>query len=228
MSAAAARFALLAGNFVIGLSVIAPAGMIDPLAADLGIGVTRAALLITGGAVVLCLGSPLAAWATSAVDRRLLLAGSLAMLALCHLASAFAPGFSSLLAVRLVAMGFATVFTPQAASAIALLVPERDRPGAISFIFIGWALAAAVGLPAVAWAASEYGWRGVQAALALIAAAAAGMVALSLPGGLRGSAMSLASWGIVFRDRRVGSSKMSARIAVEAFWKVPLLRLRGR
>jgi len=31
---------------------------------------------------------------------------------------------------------------------------------------------------------------------------------------------------IVFRDRRVGSSKMSARIAVEAFWKVPALRAR--
>jgi dolichol-phosphate mannosyltransferase len=33
---------------------------------------------------------------------------------------------------------------------------------------------------------------------------------------------------ILFRDRRVGSSKMSAKIAVEAFWKVPLLRLRRR
>jgi dolichol-phosphate mannosyltransferase len=33
---------------------------------------------------------------------------------------------------------------------------------------------------------------------------------------------------IVFRDRRVGSSKMSARIAVEAFWKVPALRWRIR
>jgi dolichol-phosphate mannosyltransferase len=33
---------------------------------------------------------------------------------------------------------------------------------------------------------------------------------------------------IRFRDRRVGSSKMSARIAVEAFWKVPLLRWRVR
>jgi dolichol-phosphate mannosyltransferase len=33
---------------------------------------------------------------------------------------------------------------------------------------------------------------------------------------------------ILFRDRRVGSSKMSARIAVEAFWKVPLLRWRVR
>jgi dolichol-phosphate mannosyltransferase len=33
---------------------------------------------------------------------------------------------------------------------------------------------------------------------------------------------------IVFRDRRVGSSKMSAKIALEAFWKVPLLRWRVR
>jgi dolichol-phosphate mannosyltransferase len=33
---------------------------------------------------------------------------------------------------------------------------------------------------------------------------------------------------ILFRDRRVGDSKMSARIAVEAFWKVPLLRFRVR
>jgi dolichol-phosphate mannosyltransferase len=33
---------------------------------------------------------------------------------------------------------------------------------------------------------------------------------------------------ILFRDRRVGSSKMSAKIAVEAFWKVPLLRWRVR
>jgi len=33
---------------------------------------------------------------------------------------------------------------------------------------------------------------------------------------------------IVFRDRRVGASKMSARIAMEAFWKVPALRFRIR
>jgi dolichol-phosphate mannosyltransferase len=33
---------------------------------------------------------------------------------------------------------------------------------------------------------------------------------------------------IVFRDRRAGTSKMSAKIAVEAFWKVPLLRFKVR
>jgi dolichol-phosphate mannosyltransferase len=33
---------------------------------------------------------------------------------------------------------------------------------------------------------------------------------------------------IKFRERRLGSSKMTARIAVEAVWKVPALLLRGR
>ena len=32
---------------------------------------------------------------------------------------------------------------------------------------------------------------------------------------------------IVFHERRAGASKMSARIALEAVWKVPALRLRG-
>jgi dolichol-phosphate mannosyltransferase len=33
---------------------------------------------------------------------------------------------------------------------------------------------------------------------------------------------------ILFRERRVGQSKMTARIALEAVWKVPALRIRGR
>jgi dolichol-phosphate mannosyltransferase len=33
---------------------------------------------------------------------------------------------------------------------------------------------------------------------------------------------------IVFRDRKVGTSKMTTRIAVEAVWKVPALRARSR
>ena len=33
---------------------------------------------------------------------------------------------------------------------------------------------------------------------------------------------------ITFRERRMGNSKMTARIALEAVWKVPALRLRGR
>jgi DHA1 family inner membrane transport protein len=200
VTARAAAYALLCGNFLIGMSVIAPAGMVAPLAADLGVSVTSAALLLTFGAVVLCVGSPLVAWGAAAIDRRLLLSISLAALAASHVASALAPGLGVLMAVRIVAMAFAAVYTPQAASAIAMLVPEKERPGAISFIFLGWSLAAAAGLPLAAWFASEYSWRGVHWILAGIGLAAAAGVALSVPSGLRGAAMSLRSWGSLFAN----------------------------
>jgi DHA1 family inner membrane transport protein len=203
MTSRAAAFALLAGNFLIGMSVIAPAGMVGPLSADLGVSVTSAALLLTFGAVVLCIGSPLVAWGTAATDRRWLLTIALAGLSASHIASALAPDLAVLMAVRIVAMAFAAVYTPQAASAIAMIVPEKERPGAISFIFLGWSLAAAVGLPLAAWFASEHGWRGVHWSLAVVGFAATAAVALSVPSGLRGAAMSLRNWGSLFSDRLV-------------------------
>ena len=200
-----AAFALLFGNFFIGLSILAPAGMIRDLAAGLGVPVTRAALLITAGAVVLCIGSPLVAWATNGLDRRRLLAASLAMLAVGHAGSALAPDMTVLLLLRLVSMAAAAIFTPQAASTIAMMVPEKERPAAISFIFLGWSLSVAAGLPLVAWCAGQFGWRSIHVALGLGAAVAALLVWLPVPTGLRAPAMSLSSWGTLFSSRLVVS-----------------------
>lgn len=198
-----AAFALLFGNFFIGLSILAPAGMVRDLAAGLGVPVTRAALLITAGAVVLCIGSPLVAWATNGLDRRRLLAASLAMLAVGHAGSAVAPDLNALLVLRLVSMAAAAIFTPQAASTIAMMVPEKERPGAISFVFLGWSLSVAAGLPLVAWGAGQFGWRSIHVALGLGAAAAALLVWLPVPAGLRAPSMSLSSWGTLFSNRLV-------------------------
>jgi DHA1 family inner membrane transport protein len=94
-SAAAARrcapTALMLGNIVTGCSVLAPAGMLPELAAGLDVSVHAAGLLITFGAIILCIGSPLTAWLTSRIERRTLLTATLALLAAGNLASAFAP-----------------------------------------------------------------------------------------------------------------------------------------
>ena len=74
--------ALMFGNIVTGISVLAPAGMLGELSSDLGVTISSAALLITFGAVVLCIGSPLTAWLTSRIERRTLLTATLAVLAL--------------------------------------------------------------------------------------------------------------------------------------------------
>jgi predicted MFS family arabinose efflux permease len=196
-------FALLCGNFIIGLSILAPAGMIADLAAGLGVSVTSAAMLITAGAVVLCIGSPLVAQATNGLDRRRLLTASLAMLAIGHAGSSIAPDLTVLLVLRLVSMAAAAIFTPQAASTIAMMMPEKERPGAISFIFLGWSLSVAVGLPLVAWCAAHFGWRSIHVGLGLGALLAAAFVWVQVPTGYRAPAMTFSSWGELFRNRLV-------------------------
>ena len=66
--------ALMLGNFVTGTAVLAPAGMLPELAAAFSVSIPEIGLLITFGAVVLCIGSPLTAWLTSRIERRTLLA----------------------------------------------------------------------------------------------------------------------------------------------------------
>ena len=205
MSQRLLSYALLVANFVTGSSVIGVAGMLQPLAQDLGVPVTSAGHLITAGAVVLCIGSPLIAWATGAADRRRLLAIALAGLVLAHLASALAPNYATLFGIRLFAMAFACVITPLAASVIASVVPERERAAAIAFVFLGWAFAAAGGLPLITTLADFTGWRSVHIVLGAVAALGTVMVWRSVPSGLRGTPMSFAAWGALLRSRLVVS-----------------------
>src|SRR3954464_7496759 len=94
--------ALMLGNIVTGCSVLAPAGMLSELSTGLDVSIRDAGLLITFGAIVLCLGSPLTAWLTSRIERRILLGATMAVLALTNAASAFAPDYISLLVIRLI------------------------------------------------------------------------------------------------------------------------------
>jgi len=203
MTAPLARNALLLGNFVTGTAVLAPAGMLNELAADLEVSLQAAGWLVTFGAVVLCFGSPLLAWATTHVERRTLLTATLAVIALGHLASALAPDYATLMAARLALLAVAALYTPQAASAIALIVPEKERPGAIAYIFIGWSLAVAFGLPMVTFLAAQFGWRAAYFGIVVIAVAATALNAVGLPRGLRGAPLSVSSWVEVVRNRQI-------------------------
>ena len=156
------RFApttLMLGNIVTGCSVMAPAGMLHELSEDLGVSIATAGLLITFGAIVLCVGSPVTAWLTSRIERRTLLTVTLLVLAFTNAASAFAPDYTSLLVLRLIMLAVGALYTPQAAGTAALIVPEQKRGSTIAYIFLGWSLAAAVGLPLITLIASRYGWR---------------------------------------------------------------------
>jgi MFS transporter, DHA1 family, inner membrane transport protein len=195
--------ALMLGNIVTGCSVLAPAGMLSELSSDLGVTIRDAGLLITFGAIVLCVGSPLTAWLTSRIERRRLLTATLAVLALTNAASAFAPDYASLLGIRLIMLAVGALYTPQAAGTAALIVPPEKRGSTIAYIFLGWSLAAAVGLPLITFIASRYGWRTVYGSIGLIGCISFLLLAWRLPGGLVGTPVDLKTWADVGRNRTI-------------------------
>jgi predicted MFS family arabinose efflux permease len=196
-----ARLALLSGNFITGLAVLLPAGMLTELSAGLGVTVRDVGLLVTYGAVILCIGSPIVSWLTTRIGRRLLLSGTLAIIAAGHLASAATESYAALLMLRLAMLAFVAIYTPQAASTMALIVSERERPAALAFIFLGWSLAIAVGLPLIALSANQFGWRETYILIGALAAISAVLNAASLPSGLKGHPLSLQSFVYIAKSR---------------------------
>lgn len=205
MSQSLSKIALMLGNIAIGLSVLAPAGMLAPLAADLGVTIHATGLLVTYGAVVLCISSPLGAWLTTRMDRRLLLAGTIGILAAGELATALAPNYLTVLVLRLLMLAAAAVYTPQAAATVALIVPEKERPGAIAFVFLGWSLAVACGLPLVTFLTANFGWRAAYGTLAAISLVICGMLSFALPAAQQGRPLSLKSFGTIARNVEIVS-----------------------
>lgn len=197
VSARAALVFLFLGNIMIGSGVLAPAAMINSMTADLQVSTVAIGALIGWGAVVLCIGAPVFGFITNRIDRRALLTASLVLYAVGHAASAFAQDYGTLLVMRLLMISGAAIFTPQAASAVGLIVPEARRAGSVAVVFMGWAVAGAVIIPLMSIAGEVLNWRIIYGALAAGSALAAVGVFLVLPARLHAARMSLKSWGEV-------------------------------
>lgn len=173
---------VMAGNFIIGTGVLAPAAMMNQLVAAFSTTPQAVGALVGWGAVVLCIGAPVLATLLAAIPRRTLLAGCMALYAAGHLASALATSLEALLVIRLLMISAAAVFTPQAAGLMGLLVGPERRAAAVAYVFIGWSLAAALGVPLMAVLAQVFGWPASFALLGGLALAVmAGVLALVPP-----------------------------------------------
>ena len=195
--------ALMLGNLITGCSVLAPAGMLIELSSDLGITVRTAGLLVTFGAAMMCVGSPLTAWLTSGIERRTLLTATLAVLALTNAASALAPDYTTLLVIRILMLAVGALYTPQAAGTAALIVSAEKRGSTMAYVFLGWSLAAAIGLPLMTLIASRYGWRAVYGGIGAVGAVSFLLLAWRLPKGLLGARVDIKTWADVGRNRMI-------------------------
>lgn len=192
-------WALLAGNFAIGTGMMVASATLNEVSAFFHVPVPVAGYLISVAALVVCLGAPTLAAVVAPFDRRKLLALAMVWYGLLHAACAFVSDFNLLLALRVLAVVPAAVFTPQAAACAGILVPAEQRGRAITFVFVGWSLASVLGMPLNAWISGMFGWQGAYGLVAVLSFASAAWVRLALPHSLRPPRFSLASWGTAFR-----------------------------
>ena len=194
---------MMFGNVVIGTGVMMAAGTLNDIVASLSVSVATAGQLISSSALLVCFGAPLLAALVAGWDRRKLLVASLLWYSLWHFLAAFAPGFYSLLGFRAMAMVAAAIFTPQAASCIGLLVQEKQRGQAMTFVFLGWSIASVLGMPVGSWIGGHFGWRWSMGLIGLMSMAGAYWLWRQMPAKVLPPALSMAAWRQTLSSRTI-------------------------
>ena len=191
---------LSAFNFVNGINVFTIVGLLEPLSRDLGVSVAQAGWLLTSYALTFAVAAPVLVALTGRIGRRRVVTGGLAILAVASVLSAFAPTLESLLILRAIAAGGASLVTPVSLAIAAALSPPESRGRALSLVFLGLTLAQVVGAPAGSWLAFTFGWRSVFGLVAVLSLPCVWLAWTRIPPGLRFDPVSLRDLGAVLRN----------------------------
>ncbi|MFI9205074.1 MFS transporter [Streptomyces sp. NPDC053048] len=176
-----AVLALAAGTFSVVTTEMLPVGLLTPIGADLGVGEGTAGLTMTVPGLVAAVAAPAVPAVAGRLDRRVLLVGLMALLAVADLLTACAPGIEVLVGLRvLVGVCIGGVWAVAAGLAVRL-VPAVSVGTATSVIFSGIAVASVLGVPAGALIGELGGWRAPFAVIGVVALAVSAALAVLLP-----------------------------------------------
>jgi predicted MFS family arabinose efflux permease len=195
-------WSLTAGAMAVGTGAIAVAGLLVPLATDLGISAAAAGQLMVVYAAAFALAAPAASLLLSGFCRRRVLLAGLALFSIGPLLGALAPGYGTLLMARVLAGIGGAIFVPNAMVVAAMLVPPAERGRAIAVVFGGFTLASVFGVPIGSWLGAQVGWRAAMLFTFGLSFGALGLVAWRVTGRLQAPAARLEQWLAVARDGR--------------------------
>ena len=149
-----------------------PAGVLTPLANDLGVSEGVAGQAVTATSIFAVITSLLIAYLTRNLNRRPVLLSLSFLLTISSLIVAYAPNFHLLLLGRVI-LGISLGGFWSMATAITIrLVPTKDVPKALSIIFGGSSFASVLAAPLGSYLGNIIGWRNV-----FLIAAAVGLLA---------------------------------------------------
>jgi DHA1 family inner membrane transport protein len=167
-----ALLALTLSAFAIGTTEFVIVGLIPTVAADLGVGLPSAGLLVSLYALGVAVGAPVLTALTSRIPRKHLLLGLMALFTLGNLLAWQAPGYASLVAARMLTGVAHGVFFSIASTIATGLVPREKAAAAIATMFTGLTVALVTGVPLGTFIGQHFGWREAFLAVAGLGAIA--------------------------------------------------------
>ncbi|WP_395450447.1 MFS transporter [Aminobacter sp. UC22_36] len=176
--------ALAVASFCIGTTEFVIMGLLPEVAADLGVSIPAAGLLVTGYALGVVIGAPIIAVGTARLPRKPVLIGLAMMFVLGNLLCAVAPTYWTLMIARVItAFGHGAFFGIGSVVA-ASLVPANKRASAIALMFAGLTLANILGVPGGTALGEAYGWRATFFAVVVIGLLSVAAIAFLVPAGV--------------------------------------------
>ncbi|MDH4988379.1 MFS transporter [Aminobacter anthyllidis] len=176
--------ALAVASFCIGTTEFVIMGLLPEVAADLGVSIPAAGLLVTGYALGVVIGAPIIAVGTARLPRKPVLIGLAMMFVLGNLLCAIAPTYWTLMIARVItAFGHGAFFGIGSVVA-ASLVPANKRASAIALMFAGLTLANILGVPGGTALGEAYGWRATFFAVVVIGLLSVAAIAFLVPAGV--------------------------------------------
>ncbi|MGW4726279.1 MFS transporter [Streptomyces sp. NPDC004291] len=166
-----ALLALTIGAFGIGTTEFVVMGLLPGIAADYGVSIPTAGLLVTGYALGVVVGAPLLTVLGNKVSRKRMLMLLMGLFVVGNLLSALAPSFGVMLTGRVVAsLAHGSFFGIGSVVAAGLVAPDK-KAGAIATMFTGLTVANVVGVPLGTFIGQAIGWRTTFAIVAALGVA---------------------------------------------------------
>jgi len=173
-----ALWALTISAFAVGTTEFVIVGLIPTIAADLGVSLPSAGLLVSLYALGVTIGAPVLTALTGGMPRKTLLLSLLMLFIAGNGFAAFAPGYGSLISARFIT-GLAHGVFFAIASTIATNLVSRDKESsAIALVFLGLTVALVTGVPLGTWIGQTWGWQATF--LGVVALGLIGFVASAL------------------------------------------------
>ncbi|MES2262307.1 MAG: MFS transporter [Pseudomonadota bacterium] len=154
-----ALLALTISAFAIGTTEFVIVGLLPTIAADLGVNLPSAGLLVSLYALGVAVGAPLLTALTGKLPRKILLLALMVLFTAGNLMAWMAPGYESLVVARILTGLAHGVFFSIGSTIATSLVPKEKAASAIAIMFTGLTVALVTGVPLGTFIGQHFGWR---------------------------------------------------------------------